>query len=278
MARIYSQDVGDKELKQLHECMLEILDDFVDICEENGLKYYLSGGTLLGAVRHGGFIPWDDDLDVVMPRTDYEKFCNIVSTRDKTNFYFQCNDNDPGYWALYGKYKKAGTEINESSIQHLNVDKGIFIDVFPLDDTNLKNTKAVYRASKRVKFLSKCIETKVGIGSTYKRWDKRIVRFLLKPFTIKLLTHIRHRIVIRENNPDNRYYINYGTYYSTEKAIFPQEYYGEGLMVQFEKRQCRVPIEWDLILTKVYGDYMTPPPEEKRKMTHNPVYIDFGEG
>ena len=83
--------------------------------------------------------------------------------------------------------------------------------------------------------------------------------------------------MIRENNSDNRYCINYGTNYCTEKAIFPKEYYGEGLMVPFETRQYRIPAEWEQILTKVYGDYMTLPPKEKRKMSHNPLYIDFGE-
>ncbi len=277
MARIYFKDIGEKELRQLHNCMLEILDSFVELCEKNSLKYYLTGGTLLGAIRHQGFIPWDDDLDVVMPREDYERFRSIVSSGDELNFHFQCSENDYRYWAIFGKYKKIGTEINERSIQHLNVDKAIFIDVFPLDDTNRTNKKSLCRIRKIVRFLNKCIETKARIGSTYNRFDKRIVRLLLVPFSIKLLTDIRYKIMISENDKDNRFYINYGTNYSIEKAIFPKEYYGEGIMVPFENRKYRIPKEWERILTRVFGNYMTLPPEEQRKLTHAPIYIDFGD-
>lgn len=276
MGKIYANDIGDNELLKLHECLIEILDCLVEICERYGLKYYLTGGTLLGAIRHQGFIPWDDDLDVVMPREDYEKLQDVVASLPKSRFYLQCSETDPGYWAIFGKYKKAGTEINEHSIQHLNVDKAIFIDIFPLDDTSGKKPKTVYGKRKVVKFLSKCIETKVGIGSTYNRFDKRVIRGLLKPFTIKMLTNIRYKMMTAENNQRHSCFINYGTNYCTEKAIFPKEYYGEGLLVPFENRQYRIPIKWDQILTKVYGDYMSLPPEEKRKMTHKPIYIDFG--
>jgi lipopolysaccharide cholinephosphotransferase len=119
-------------LKQLQNVLHEILDEFVRICEENSLTYFLASGTLLGAVRHKGFIPWDDDIDVAMPRKDYEIFLNIFENNTETNYYVLSNRGSQNKFMLYrglAKFCKEGTIFAASNIPNPDKYPGIFIDI-----------------------------------------------------------------------------------------------------------------------------------------------------
>lgn len=121
-------------LQDLHKVEIEILDEIDRICRKNNINYCLVGGTLLGAVRHGGFIPWDDDLDVAMPRNDYEKFIDVCKNELSDDFYLHSIETDKTYWLPFIKIRKKYTIFEEKNIAGLGCKTGIYVDIFPLDD------------------------------------------------------------------------------------------------------------------------------------------------
>ncbi|MDO4621112.1 MAG: LicD family protein [Lachnospiraceae bacterium] len=277
MARRYADELTKDDLQKLQKVLLRILDDFSEVCKEHELTYYLDGGTLLGAIRHQGFIPWDDDIDVVMPRTDYEKLIQIMQKDDRSPFYLQTFHSDPSYWNIYGKYRLKGTEYADRSTCHLNCDQTIAIDVFPLDQAYSMTSPAVWLRWKALKLTDFMIKIKMHVGSRHNRIDRRIYRLLALPFPLKMLVSLREKIAAIDRKKRCRYLIQFGSSYSFKKAIFPKEQYENIQSAIFEKKNFSVPAEWHQILSCVYGDYMQLPPVEKRKPPHRPVYMDLGE-
>ena len=132
------------ELRDMQLAELDLLDFFANICEENNLTYYLIGGTLLGAIRHKGFIPWDDDIDVGMPRKDYQKFVNIMNTEKSESYVFNCGENDASSFLMHGKLKIKGTTIEQPDYSIRDNKSEIFIDIFPFDNAPDLKIKRFY--------------------------------------------------------------------------------------------------------------------------------------
>ena len=121
-------------LDKLHITHIKILDEIVRICDENKLNYFLIGGTLLGAVRHKGFIPWDDDLDIAMPRKDYDKFLNIAKKQINNNYILEYNKTNRKYWLPFAKVRLKNTLYVENTIKNYETNKEIWVDIFPIDN------------------------------------------------------------------------------------------------------------------------------------------------
>lgn len=135
--------MNNEELHKLHNEELNILKLVVRFCDENHIQYFLTAGSLLGAVRHKGFIPWDDDLDISMPRDDYERFLSIAANKLDKCLYLHCNNTDTEYWLPFAKVRMNDTEFVEPTIEKIQTHKGIFIDIFPLD--NAKKQKGFFQ-------------------------------------------------------------------------------------------------------------------------------------
>jgi len=125
--------ISKSELKKIQNTLLEILIEVDRICRKNDIKYFLFAGTLLGAVRHKGFIPWDDDIDIAMPREDYEKFLQIVQKEPYSNYFLQNVITEIEAPFLFSKFRKDDTLLLEKAVMNKNIHHGIFIDIFPLD-------------------------------------------------------------------------------------------------------------------------------------------------
>lgn len=135
--------IPPEDLRQIQLIQLEMLIEVDRICRKHDIKYCIVAGTLLGAIRHGGYIPWDDDADVSMLRSEYEKFCKVCEEElDTSRFYLQTHSNTPGYRWGYGKIRRKGTEYIRKGQEHMPYPSGIFIDVFPLDHVP---EKMIYR-------------------------------------------------------------------------------------------------------------------------------------
>ncbi|MBQ3134212.1 MAG: LicD family protein [Oscillospiraceae bacterium] len=273
MAVIYREHIDDAVLRRLQLTQQEILDEIVRICESNDIHYYLVGGTLLGAVRHKGFIPWDDDLDIAMPRQDYVKFCDLCRTQLDPGYFLHNIETDDNYWLIFAKVRKKGTAIAEEGLKHLDTEKGIYVDIFPFDDA--PEEKKCTR-TKVIKTLANAICFKRGVILPYTKKQK-MVGTLLRPFSIKFLTRVQMKLMLHHANRNCPYYINYGSGYDPVKQTIPKDKYEPCKLAEFEGKMYRVPNDADYVLRRIYNDYMQLPPVEKRVLRHKPDYIDFGE-
>ena len=245
----------DSKLRQLQLCELEILDEFVRICEKHNLQYYLVGGTLLGAVRHQGFIPWDDDIDVAMPREDYDRFAKISVKELAPQYFYQCPETDPYYFLTYAKIRKNGTEVYEERFKNAKFHKGVFIDIFPLDFCPapgivchfLFNVLAVmnYRGQ-------------VDSGETYKPYKElsgKIGYAMLKLFSPKGVIKLRKRLLNLSKRLSQREYLAcYAGAYGYYKEVFPYEWGIETVDMSFEHTVYQAPKQAVQILSQMYGD------------------------
>lgn len=273
---IKKEDFTAETLRRLQLTELEILDEIVRVCNKHHLRYYLAEGTLLGAVRHHGFIPWDDDLDIAMPREDYDKFIEICQTELDERFYVHSRETDENYWLIFAKVRKKGTLMDEFNIRKLSVLKGIYVDVFPLDSvTTGKSTLK--------RFRTKCIKKIYALICYKKGLDLpvtpliRMVLFLTKPVSIRGLSKFAEKLMRKQNHYKTNYYVNYGSYYKTEKQTILKNKYEPAVELMFEGKPYTVPHDYDYVLRRIYGDYMQLPPVEKRVQQHKPENIDFGD-
>ena len=266
------QDNEKSILLALQNIELDMLKHTINICEKLNLKYYLLGGTLLGAVRHGGFIPWDDDIDIGMPREDYEIFIKEAQKYYPDNMFVQHYTTERNMPVPWCKIRRSDTAFMEINIRRVKMNKGIFIDVFPLDyyPETEKQRRYIHEKDLLLKsvMLRKLFPPSPGIKNTVAS-----IKHKIKTHFITFRTSVKKRDLLHRTYREGTKIANYNGAWG-EKEIVPAEWYGDGAILTFEGIKCRVPVEYDKWLTQVYGDYMTLPPEEKRITHHETDYID----
>lgn len=266
--------LSDDTLCALKNMELDILREFDYICKKLNLRYYLLGGTLLGAVRHNGFIPWDDDIDVGMLRADYEVFLREGQKLLPDYLFVQTHETDPGYVHCFAKIRNSNTTFIETSAGNMRINHGVFIDVFPLDfypDDPQERTRFIRRNkwySRRtgVQFLVPENQTPKG------KLRKAVIKALFPSLTYAL----KKREQLYRSVEKSSRIANHGGAWG-EKEIVPADWYGEGTPVMFEGMELLAPAKYDQWLTQVYGNYMQPPPIEKRVGHHYVDVIDLNK-
>ncbi len=161
----YNVKSYEEKYRKIQLIELEMLNEVDRICKKHGIRYYLCGGTLLGAVRHSGFIPWDDDLDIFFPRKDYIKFAEIAPKELPDTMFYQDWHNEFDYPYNFAKIRMNGTKFCQNEIQHLNMHQGIFIDIFPLDSVPVNEKE-------RTKYLTKVTRLKTLMAVRYMSFKK----------------------------------------------------------------------------------------------------------
>lgn len=257
--------------RETQQELLRMLDCFVDYCKRHGLRYYLVGGTLLGAVRHRGFIPWDDDIDVGMPRADYERFLKLEQTEPIAPFLHAISAKAGTLSNPYCELLHMDTELERDTSKYIREECQIlhlFIDIFPQDGWPSSDLAArvLARYMKACRYLILCSRAKFGKGVN-------LLRKALKAPVVLLARMIGYRrlvrhvdCVARKWDYDRSKYvgaITYGIYGPGERCV--REQVVDFTEVDFEGRKLCAPGCWDRYLSQIYGDYMTLPPEEKRK-------------
>ncbi len=268
----------NEQLEKVHEVEIEILDKIKEICEKNNIKYFLDFGSLLGAVRHKGFIPWDDDIDIGMLRDDYEKFIDLCINKKALGdkYFLHCSKSDKNYFIPFIKVKKNNTTFAEKTIENINTHKGIFIDIFPYDNVPKQSSKLQKIQAILVKSMhdASYVKSKIYKLSSVRR---KIFVIIFLPYSFRTLNKMYTKVSKWFNKKQTEYITNFLGEHSIEEdtflksKIFPLE------KIKFEGKQYYSVKDKDYYLSKLYGDYMTLPKKKDRKC-HMPTYISFTEG
>lgn len=257
------------DIEKLHERILKILLAFDKVCSEHGLRYCICGGTMIGAVRHKGFIPWDDDLDVSMPRPDYEKLIAHAAEWLPEPYEFVCAENDPLYPLPFGKIQDASTTLIER--RHLYYLGGCYIDIFPFD---AYPDNAIMRRWQCMQYywLKKCLYLvhrdpyKHGHGPA--AWPALLVR---KLYSMQNIQKRIRRVLTRYDYSKASLAASYTDGY---KKILPKHIIDTYGPYEFEGHTVQGISHYDPYLKCMYGEYMTVPPVEDR-WQHEFAYLDL---
>lgn len=266
------------QLEKLKKCELELLRAFLHVCDKLSLRYYLLGGTLLGAVRHQGFIPWDDDIDVGMPREDYEIFLREAQLLLPECYFVQSLSSEPEYHQNFAKIRDSRTTFVEYPVRKRRINHGVFIDVFPLDvyPEGEKERAAMDRFQQIFKFrVRAAVEVpEVSRHGMVEELALKVLSGLAVLCYPNYRKALEHREAVQSRNTQGSMWANYCGAWG-KKEIMPAEWYGRGTPMQFEGLTVMGPECYDKWLTQVYGDYMQLPPVEKRVGHHYAEAIDL---
>lgn len=265
----------NRQLEKLKRALVGILVEIDGICRKNDLRYVLAGGTALGAARHGGFIPWDDDLDIAMPREDYDRFVEVAARELPPDLYFRCFRTDPDYYLPFGKVCRRNTAYVTELDSELTEDNEIFIDVFPLDRADSPSSRALKLRATLVKGLKAVIIRKKKMRLQNTSGRVRLIQALFAPFSCPALMRWQERAMrLQSGKPNAAYRTNLGSNYHYVKQTMPESVYFPTREVSFEGRPFMAPGMLEDFLTRLYGaDYMKLPPVEKR-VTHRIVKLE----
>ena len=271
--------ISDISLKKIQSAELYLLIEFDKVCRELGLTYFLDSGTALGAIRHGGFIPWDDDIDVGMPRKDYDRFMEIGQSYLPDNIFLQNRRTEKNYIRYAAKLRLKGTvfpETNGAPYEH----NGIFIDIFPFDSIAGNRFWARFNVKTVVEMLH-VIRTYRGhdLGVSPSR-VRRCLSWFIKRMPEGLINRLEKsciKIALRNKDKETRFMTCYFWRMSqTKQYLFETSKMLPVKDVLFEGQEVKIMNNPDHYLALMYGNYMQLPPEEKR-VIHSKGDVDFGD-
>ena len=263
------------EIHELQKIELKILLDVADFCKEHGIQFFLGEGTLLGAIRHHGFIPWDDDIDVLMLREDYEKFLKIAPGGLAGRYVVQHATTVKNYWSPFIKirYQENHTRYHQQHIAHLSKDNGPLIDIFPLEYVKKPGGIKLRWQSFYIRYLRGMLSFRLGLRLP-KNFRQKVLKIMAHFYTPEGLQKRLDRTFNMQRLRHGDYVAALSTYHELKCQIYPAAAFEKQKWVDFEGFSLPVPVGYDQVLTAVYGDYMTPPPIDEQVIKHHFNEID----
>lgn len=260
-------------MNEIQKKLLEIAREYIDVCEKLNLKYFASGGTALGAMRHKGFIPWDDDMDFQMPRKDYEIFVKEAQKYFPCNLFVQTHDTDKKYLMPFAKIRDSRTTAIDKYYSKLKINQGLWIDIFPLDDlpTNVK----------KIKFLN-------WFDNEFLRRRYMPHRYMMSGFKTKIFN-----LIVKILFPSKSFAYTWSNYLSRKysfkncgvycwnnvdgRLIFnmKKDWFNDYKIRKFENMDIRVPFSINEYLEDHFGKWNELPPKDKRVTNHEFCQIDL---
>ncbi len=256
--------IGNVRLDDLHKVQIEIMDEVDRICRKNDISYFLSGGTLLGAVRHKGFIPWDDDIDLWMTRKNYKKFKKVLKKQLSDGYFAQDYFTELKFPLSIMKIEKKGTRFVEGVFSHLPIESCVYIDIFPLDNIWLP----AYRLQTALLIKWQAVrDFKLRRRNANASLAKRIIYFVIPLRICRAMTEFTMRFFNIFPTKRLNQLCHRGRYWPK----FTREDVEQLMDGDFEGKKYPIPVSYDKILTACYGDYMKLPPEDKQHPIHDIV-------
>lgn len=258
------EDLG---LRDAQLIMASILKDVKKICDKHNIRYFLDAGTLIGAVRHKGFIPWDDDIDIGMLREDYNKFLSVVKNELPDHLFLQTHENDPNYdiYQVPCKIRYNNTLFIEDKIaENEKMHNGLFIDILPYD--SLPKKRWVYNIQRKISNFVLRSFIRIREKPEKLTLKNKITYFVYNIVSSIFTTKRRQKLFdfLVKWNDKNSEYMGYGLDTVWSQYIYKKEDFFDLIKVEFEGDYFNAPRNYDAVLTQLYGDYMTLPKEEDR--------------
>lgn len=267
----------------LQLCEELILKEVDRICVKHDIQYFIGGGTAIGQRRHGGFIPWDDDIDINMSRSDYNRFLEVASSELPEFLFLQNHETDKNFSKLYSKVRLLGTKFVEFQYRNSKMEQGIYIDVFPMDPA-LKDEPFLRKMDKNAGLFYSIYDYRVNpssnqpmksISDRFRNVFKHLLYYLLCIFPKRTYSNAYYRF-LKRNVVESDYLADFGTaggrgFIVKKDIVFPVK------RAQFDMIEVNIPNRIDDFLRIRYGeDYMALPPLEQR-VNHSPHTLDFGK-
>lgn len=285
MKKSIDQVYSPETLRRLQLVEYDILKKFDVMCKKHNLEYFAVYGTLLGAVRHKGIIPWDDDIDIAMPRKDYEKLRELVPREFGDGYTFLDATTNPRYPFITGRIMQNGTEFRMLSAKNLPMELGIFLDIFVVENIpDGANAQKRYIRKAWVAEKLCCLRNMPFPNIPYTGLKRTAVYTLcgvasvcLHVIPAKTLHKIRLKMTTKYKNEDTEY-VFFGSGVDMSGGVVKRDKLYPLMEMPYEDMMIPVPCAWDEVLTQMYGtNYMTPLPEGKRSCII-PYKLSFGDG
>ena len=278
------KEIKGEDFRKMQLTELDMLVEFDKVCRKYNINYVLFGGSLLGAVRHQGYIPWDDDADIGMLREDYETFKKHKDEMNPNICFFQDHDTDPEYRWEYGKLRRTGSTYIRVGQEHLKCKTGIFVDVFPMDDIPLSIVGQIFQDLHC--YCLKILWSEVAKENTVGFW--KVWFTLLSKIPVDFAFHGYEKYSKKSRNSSlNRVrclgFPATGMLYKknplSERYGMPKSWFTDRAEYMFEEKKLYSSKDYDTVLKYIYGDYMKLPPEDQRE-PHSPCseIVFPGEG
>lgn len=260
-------------MNELQRIEFDLLRQFAAVCEKLNLRYYLVCGSALGAVKYSGFIPWDDDVDVAMPRQDYERFLREAPGYLPEGLFLQNYRTDPAFPQIFTKLRSNGTTYIEKTSAHLPIHHGIYIDIFPLDGYPPGKRDQYWLEFRKRIFLHMLTTAYTEPPLLRQKIEYRIKRALGLHKCTAQIAAAYEKMVSQWPCDGSEVWCNHGNWQG-RRDYSHREIFGEGTATCFEGLTVNVPVQADVYLRRKYGDYTQDPPKEEQLGHHYYTVLD----